>query len=165
MACRGGSPGDVRHTTCMLTTQAASALPTWVQWVSALGGVVGPCLTFIGAAIAATVAYRAYQQRKEDDQRAEWWRRTQWALDYAADDDTGRGRIGLSALNYLSESELATDSDRDFMAEVLEDLIEVVVARDIESNMPEEPLYSRLLRSETWVSWVKAPLARVRRDQ
>ncbi len=50
---------------------------------------------------------QALRQRIEADSRAEWWRRAQWALDRALDDDDGTKALGLATLNVLAVSELA----------------------------------------------------------
>ncbi|MDP9986627.1 hypothetical protein J2S98_001784 [Arthrobacter oryzae] len=49
----------------------------------------------------------ALQQKTEADSRAEWWRRTQWALDRALDPDEGTKALGLATLEVLARSELA----------------------------------------------------------
>jgi hypothetical protein len=50
---------------------------------------------------------RALMQKTEADSRAEWWRRTQWALDRALDQDEGTKALGLATLEVLARSELA----------------------------------------------------------
>lgn len=50
---------------------------------------------------------QALRQKTEADSRAEWWRRTQWALDRALDQDEGTKALGLATLNVLAGSELA----------------------------------------------------------
>ena len=50
---------------------------------------------------------RALEQKTEADSRAEWWRRTQWALDRALDGDEGTKALGLATLEVLARSELA----------------------------------------------------------
>lgn len=50
---------------------------------------------------------RALMQKTEADSRAEWWRRTQWALDRALDGDEGTKALGLATLEVLARSELA----------------------------------------------------------
>jgi hypothetical protein len=49
----------------------------------------------------------ALQQKTGADSRAEWWRRTQWALDRALDPDEGTKALGLATLEVLARSELA----------------------------------------------------------
>jgi hypothetical protein len=49
----------------------------------------------------------ALRQKAEADSRAEWWRRTQWALDRALDPDEGTKALGLATLEVLARSELA----------------------------------------------------------
>lgn len=98
-------------------------LPMWLEVVRALGGGLGPVLLFLTALTAAAIAWKtysqrkvaddlSYQQRKEADEREEWWRRTQWAIDYAADEHEEKAAIGLAALDMLQISPLATADDR-----------------------------------------------------
>ena len=53
----------------------------------------------------------ALQQKTESDSRAEWWRRTQWALDRALDGDEGTKALGLATLEVLARSELARNEE------------------------------------------------------
>lgn len=54
---------------------------------------------------------QALRQKSEADSRAEWWRRTQWALDRALDEDEGTKALGLATLNVLARSELAREEE------------------------------------------------------
>jgi hypothetical protein len=54
---------------------------------------------------------QALRQKTEADSRAEWWRRTQWALDRALDGDEGTKALGLATLEVLARSELARDEE------------------------------------------------------
>ncbi|WP_240721368.1 hypothetical protein [Pseudarthrobacter sp. NamE5] len=54
---------------------------------------------------------QALRQKTEADSRAEWWRRTQWALDRALDADEGTKALGLATLEVLARSELARDEE------------------------------------------------------
>ncbi|OOP65269.1 hypothetical protein BMF89_00005 [Arthrobacter sp. SRS-W-1-2016] len=53
----------------------------------------------------------ALAQQTEADDRAEWWRRTQWALDRSLDDNEGARRLGLATLDALARSDLAREED------------------------------------------------------
>ena len=54
---------------------------------------------------------QALRQKTEADSRAEWWRRTQWALDRALDEDEGTKALGLATLDVLARSELAREEE------------------------------------------------------
>ena len=54
---------------------------------------------------------RALAQRHTSDDRSEWWKRTQWALDAAFSDETARRKAGIGALRILAGSSLATDEE------------------------------------------------------
>jgi uncharacterized protein HemX len=67
----------------------------------------------IGAAtvaVAFLVMRNGFRSTTNVDQaarRTEWWKRAQWAIDLALDDDGRRQEVGVVALNELLESPLA----------------------------------------------------------
>ncbi|WP_289563145.1 hypothetical protein [Cellulomonas cellasea] len=79
----------------------------WLGWAV----VLGPAATLCAGAIAGAVAYAAIAQRRRADAKAEWWRRTQWALDEVLTGAPERRRVGVAVLYRLAESELATPDD------------------------------------------------------
>lgn len=87
------------------------------DWWVILAGL-GPLAVLIAALLAFYINWRtlkqrtaadktALEQKTEADSRAEWWRRTQWALDRALDPDEGTKALGLATLEVLARSELA----------------------------------------------------------
>ncbi|MFD2362579.1 MULTISPECIES: hypothetical protein [unclassified Arthrobacter] len=87
------------------------------DWWVILAGL-GPLAVLIAALLAFYINWRtlkqrttadrtALEQKTEADSRAEWWRRTQWALDRALDGDEGTKALGLATLEVLARSELA----------------------------------------------------------
>ncbi|MCB5290676.1 hypothetical protein BJQ90_00090 [Arthrobacter sp. SO3] len=68
---------------------------------------LGPLAVLLGALVAGVIGWRTLKQKAEADNRAEWWKRTQWALDAVYSGDKKRGTIGLKVLKVLGESELA----------------------------------------------------------
>lgn len=81
--------------------------PDWLGWAV----VLGPAATLCAGAVAGVVAYLAVAQRRRADAKAEWWRRTQWALDEVLSGEAERRRVGVAVLYRLAESELATPED------------------------------------------------------
>lgn len=75
----------------------------WWQIVAALG----PVAVLIGALVAAFIGWRTLRQKAEADNRAEWWKRTQWALDAVYSGDKKLATVGLKVLGVLGESGLA----------------------------------------------------------
>lgn len=53
----------------------------------------------------------ALAQRREADQRSEWWARAQWAIEASLSDDPRRQETGLGVLNLLAQSELAGEEE------------------------------------------------------
>lgn len=81
----------------------------------------------IGIQVAAVLAWHGDRQRKEADGRAEWWRRTQWAMDYATDAEGWKASVGVEALDLLGESPLATEEDRHLLKTLFEQVVAVAV--------------------------------------
>ncbi|NUP59074.1 MAG: hypothetical protein HOQ06_06310 [Pseudarthrobacter sp.] len=91
------------------------------DWWVILAGL-GPLAVLIAALLAFYINWRtlkqrtaadrtALEQKTEADSRAEWWRRTQWALDRALDGDEGTKALGLATLEVLARSELARNEE------------------------------------------------------
>lgn len=68
---------------------------------------LGPLATGVAALVALVVGIVTIAQKNRADRRDQWWKRTQWALDAALDDDENRAAVGLAALTYLGERRLA----------------------------------------------------------
>jgi hypothetical protein len=61
------------------------------------------------------MAWRTLRQKAVADDRAEWWKRTQWALDRALDEDLDGKALGLAALDVLARSELARNEELELL--------------------------------------------------
>lgn len=101
---------------------AASAEPSWWEVLAALG----PLAVLVAAVIGAAVSWGALRQRtaadagalrqrSDADDRAEWWKRTQWALDHALRGDPGSQALGLATLAVLAQSRLARDEELELL--------------------------------------------------
>lgn len=75
------------------------------EWWQVLAAV-GPLAVILGAVVAGVIGWRILKQKAEADNRAGWWKRTQWALDNVYSGDKKCGTIGLKVLKVLGESEL-----------------------------------------------------------
>jgi GAF domain-containing protein len=102
-----------------IVVEIASDGPQWWEVVGALA----PFAVLLAAVLATVTAFATLRQRaaadrasleqkRRADDRAEWWRRTQWAIDAATSVDPVRQEAGVEALLRLSYSELATEEDR-----------------------------------------------------
>lgn len=127
-----------------------TALPYWMEVVRAIGPAVGSLLIFATAATAAIVAWKTYRQRKEADERAEWWRRTQWAIDYASDHDLEKGRIGLRTLRFLMSSDLASPEDKSMVKDVLAVTITAQQNRTYNGSTEQGPSAPRPRQKSPW---------------
>ena len=72
---------------------------------------LGPVATGLAAVVALVVGLVAWRQRQQADRLAEWWRRTQWALDRALSPDPGARVVGLDVLALQATSVLASPED------------------------------------------------------
>lgn len=109
-------------TTSPIPSPAASAQATWWEVLAALG----PLAILIAAVIGAAISWRTLRQRtmadekallqkSEADDRAEWWKRTQWALSLTVREDHGARALGLATLAVLAESGLARDEELELL--------------------------------------------------
>lgn len=78
--------------------------------------------TAIAALIALIIGLCALAQKMRSDNRAEWWRRVQWAVDRTHQDGALQREAGLIALIHLVESKLATQADRRLIRDVADSL-------------------------------------------
>lgn len=85
---------------------------------------LAPYAPLAAALIAAWIALRTLQQRSTSDNRSEWWRRAQWALDASTSEDPKRREMGQQAINRLGQSPLAGPDDLDFLEIGTEDALE-----------------------------------------
>lgn len=120
------SPGPVH---VIVDTGAAE----WWQVLAALG----PLAVLLGAILAALIGWNtlrqrttadalalaqkreadtnALKQKTDADSRAEWWKRTQWALDQALAKDKNTKALGLATLAVLTGSELARTEELELL--------------------------------------------------
>lgn len=65
----------------------------------------------LAAIVAGTIAVMAILQKKTADNRAEWWRRSQWMMERILTGNNDEKTIGLLMLAHQVKSKLATDED------------------------------------------------------
>ena len=100
----------------------------WWQVLAALGPLAVLLAALIGAVISLhTLRQRAgadtaaLAQKREADNRSEWWNRTQWALDSSLSADPRRAEVGLGVLAVLAESGLASPEELEIITVAWED--------------------------------------------
>lgn len=126
---------------------------------------LGPLAVLIGASLAAWIGWRTLKQRRDadknsleqkqkSDDRSEWWRRAQWALDHAVGENPDAKTLGLVTLEKLALSKLASDEEI-----VLFDVAwEAVQSRRVELD----PTYSGAARRRMGPGkWFRRPISAV----
>ncbi|MET1066295.1 MAG: hypothetical protein ABWX85_15185 [Arthrobacter sp.] len=100
----------------------------WWEVLAALGPLAVLLAALIGALISlrtlkerAAADTAALAQKREADNRSEWWNRTQWALDSSLSADPPRAELGLAVLAVLAESGLATPEELEIITVAWED--------------------------------------------
>ena len=100
----------------------------WWQVLAALGPLAVLLAALIGAVISlhtlrqrADADTAALAQKREADNRSEWWNRTQWALDSSLSADPRRAELGLGVLAVLAESGLASPEELEIITVAWED--------------------------------------------
>lgn len=80
------------------------------QWWQ-IAGALSPLAILLAAIVAGIVGLLTLRQKARADNRAEWWRRAQWALDASTSKSTSAAAMGQKAIALLARSELATDEE------------------------------------------------------
>lgn len=104
-----------------------------------------PVFVLLGAVLAAIVGWRtlkqrtladalALEQQRTADGRAEWWRRTQWALDHALAKAPSTRALGLVALATLAESELAPVEE----LKMLDNMLRIVAESSLGASLGQD---------------------------
>jgi hypothetical protein len=91
--------------------------PAW--WT--IVGSLAPLAALLAAWLVYNSARKTLKQREKADDRAEWWRRTQWALEATISEDDTMSGYGTGMLKLLADSELASADDRALLDNVWKD--------------------------------------------
>lgn len=86
------------------------AVTSGLQW-SALAAAAAALVTLV-------VGLSALIQKIRSDNRAEWWRRVQWAVERTHEDGPLQREAGLISLLHLVESRLATKADQRLIRDI-----------------------------------------------
>ncbi|MDM7989215.1 hypothetical protein [Arthrobacter sp. zg-Y877] len=81
----------------------AESATSWWDIVAALG----PLAVLLAGTLTFIVGWKTLEQRRNADQRSEWWTRAQWAIEASLSDDPRRQETGLGVLDLLAQSDLA----------------------------------------------------------
>ena len=74
-----------------------------VEWWQSVAGMA-PLAALAAASIAAWIAWGSLRQKTGSDNRAEWWRRAEWAFDSILSQEPRRAQVGLQVMTVLAES-------------------------------------------------------------
>lgn len=99
----------------------AGVAPADTHWWEVLSAL-GPLAVLTAALLTFALGWKtlnqrrradaaALAQRREADQRSEWWARAQWAIESSLSEDPRRQETGLGVLNLLAQSELAGEEE------------------------------------------------------
>lgn len=72
------------------------------EWWQFLAGLA-PLAALVAAGTAGWIAWQTLRQKTAADNRAEWWRRAQWALDSMLSEEPRRAQAGLQVMTVLAE--------------------------------------------------------------
>ncbi|MFJ4026861.1 hypothetical protein ACIPWF_05465 [Paenarthrobacter sp. NPDC089989] len=72
------------------------------EWWQLLAGLT-PLAALMAAGIAGWIAWKSLRQKTAADDRAEWWRRAQWAFDSILSDEPRRAQAGLRIMAVLAQ--------------------------------------------------------------
>ena len=92
---------------------AARAVGDWSADLSA------PQATLITGAAVLAIGGGTVWQKFRNDKRDQWWKRAQWAIDMALDQDNLRQATGFAAITHLANRSEATRGDRQLLWEVV----------------------------------------------
>ncbi|WP_423183324.1 hypothetical protein [Arthrobacter sp. NyZ413] len=116
-----------------------AAPPEWWQIVSALS----PLAVLVAAIVAATVGLLTLRQKARSDNRSEWWRRAQWALDASLSRSRSEAEMGQRAIDLLGRSELASHEELALLRVGTEDALAAAAAapgpRTVQPPQPPGP--------------------------
>ncbi|MDQ0093123.1 hypothetical protein [Paeniglutamicibacter psychrophenolicus] len=107
--------------------------PELSHWAAAIGGFA-PVATFL----VVGVAFLAYRQKTKADKRAEWWKRAQWTIDNSLSEDAQKQDVGLTVLQTLGKSGLATKEDSALFEEVSSAVYGEYLDEELDAALAEE---------------------------
>lgn len=137
-----------------------AAPPEWWQILSALS----PLAVLAAAIVAALVGLLSLRQKARADDRSEWWRRAQWALDASRSRSRSEAEMGQKAINLLGQSELASREELALLKVGTEDaLLAAAKASETRALAPSQGPAS--VSSEDRKVQMAAAKARVALDQ
>lgn len=86
----------------------------WAVFLTVLAAL-GPLIALFAAFLVYRSARKTLKQRQRADDRAEWWRRAQWALESAASKDEKLNAAGTKMIPLMNTSDLLDEADRDLL--------------------------------------------------
>lgn len=103
-----------------------TTLPTWALYAVGFGA---PAASFIAVLIGHLLLRRGANELDVWRRREETMRMLRWASEHAVSADDAKARMGIAALDALSDSELLQSSDQALVDAVIDSLLEQPVER------------------------------------
>ncbi|WP_442543918.1 hypothetical protein ACSBOX_19330 [Arthrobacter sp. KN11-1C] len=108
------------------------------EWWQILGAL-SPLAVLVAAIVAAIVGLLSLRQKARADNRSEWWRRAQWALDAALSRSRSEAEMGQKAIEILGHSELASREELALLKVGTEDaLLAAATASETRAVVPSQ---------------------------
>ncbi|GAA4513571.1 hypothetical protein [Brevibacterium yomogidense] len=104
-------------------------VPRWAREWLTQAEPLAPFSTALVAAVAGIVAWRSYRHRRFNDTRAEWWRRTQYGVELAVEDDAHKRAIGMRVLLAQAGEQGIFQRDRDLLQSLNDELRDEAMRR------------------------------------
>lgn len=101
----------------------------WLRCLAIWARPFAPFSTAAIALVASVIALLSYRQRRHADNRAEWWRRVQAAIDLLTEDEKIGRRSGLVLMGHLFADNGPTKKDLRMLMDVGSTLISEVIDR------------------------------------
>jgi flagellar biogenesis protein FliO len=137
-----------------------AAPPEWWQILNALS----PMAVLAAAIVAAVVGLLSLRQKAQADNRSEWWRRAQWALDASLSRSRSEAEMGQKAIEILGQSELASREELALLKVGTEDEL-LAAANASETRAVAPPQRPASVSAEDRKVQIAAAKARVTLDQ
>jgi hypothetical protein len=114
-------------------------LPGWTKVALGIISTIGPLFTLAAAVIAGVIAWRALKQKEQADRHAEWWKRTQWAVEKVCAGDVTEATVAMDVLMNIEDAGLTTDQDLELLHSITDVILERIQEDQFQEDVTELP--------------------------